>query len=41
MELFLNEARAQRRPISSTMVYVGTSDLQASEAVAEAMMAMY
>jgi integrase len=29
------------RAISSTMVYVGTSDLQASEAAAEAMMAMY
>jgi type 1 fimbriae regulatory protein FimB len=27
--------------ISSTMIYVGTSDLQASEAAAEAMMAMY
>jgi hypothetical protein len=29
------------RAISSTMVYVGTSDSQASEAAAEAMMAMY
>ena len=29
------------REISSTMVYVGTSDLQASEAAAEAMMAMH
>lgn len=29
------------RAISSTMVYVGTSDGQASEAAAEAMMAMY
>jgi hypothetical protein len=29
------------RAISSTMVHVGTSDLQASEAAAEAMMAMY
>ena len=29
------------RAISSTMVYVGTSDLQASEAAAEAMMTMY
>ena len=29
------------RAISSTMVYVGTSDLQASEVAAEAMMAMY
>jgi type 1 fimbriae regulatory protein FimB len=29
------------RAISSTMIYVGTSDLQASEAAAEAMMAMY
>lgn len=29
------------RAISSTMIYVGTSDLQASEAAAGAMMAMY
>jgi type 1 fimbriae regulatory protein FimB len=29
------------RAISSTLCYVGTSDLQASEAAAEAMMAMY
>lgn len=29
------------RAISSTMVYVGTSEGQASEAAAEAMMAMY
>jgi type 1 fimbriae regulatory protein FimB len=29
------------RSIGSTMVYVGTSDLQASEAAAEAMMALY
>jgi integrase len=29
------------RSISSTMVYVGTSDLQASEAAAKAMMAMF
>jgi type 1 fimbriae regulatory protein FimB len=29
------------RAISSTMIYVGTSDLQASEAAAEAMMGLY
>jgi type 1 fimbriae regulatory protein FimB len=41
VNLALVKQALDHRAISSTMIYVGTSDLQASEAAAEAMMAMY
>jgi hypothetical protein len=39
--LFIVKQALGHRAISSTKVHVGTSDNQASEAAAEAMMAMY
>jgi site-specific recombinase XerD len=41
VNLALVKQALDHRAINSTMIYGGTSDLQASEAAAEAMMAMY